>query len=169
LKKEEPMNKSLAAALAGFSFLLGGCETFKDAYGITAREQQQKINYTRADAACIESANHHWLDNPYKDYANTYIRTLDGQEAGGAEDLCVTPGEHTLEIRVAKGYGEALAHLRVTFVAQQKYRLRATVSGPDATCFMYTIGTDDREDLVAQTVGHMEQGRPQMVVPVTTK
>ena len=162
------MNKSLAAALAGFSFLLGGCQIFKDAYGFTAREQQQKINYTGADAACIES-DHHWLDNPYKDYAFTGIRTLDGQQAGGAPDLCVTPGEHTLEVRVSKGYGEALAHLRVTFVAQQKYRLRATVSGPDATCFMYTIGADNREDLVAQTVGHMEQGQPQMVVPVTTK
>lgn len=145
--------------------MLVGCDTLKQAYGIKAREVHDKMNYTGADAACIESANSRFLNNPYDDHADTGIATIDGQDVGGGPNICLRPGHHEIEVNVFKGYSGATANLQAEFVAQGKYRVHATLVNATASCALYAVAEDGTEKFLAGADAHADSATPPVYVP----
>jgi hypothetical protein len=96
-----------------------------------------RITYKGADASCITTP-YRSLNNPFDDVAQVYFVRLDGHDTGGMgswtgppKDLCVSPGDHAIEMSVMKGYSSASMFFRMSYLPNAHYRLDASLAGHD--------------------------------------
>lgn len=130
-----------------------------------ANEAALRSSYTGPEGACISTSRHEFLNNPFNDIADAGILRIDGRDTHRAQDICVTPGKHSLDVDVMKGYGGAVLALSADFAPNAKYKLNATMIEKLATIKMLQISADGKELQVASADSRADFARP-YVVPI---
>jgi len=136
-----------------------------------ANEVLQKMNYTGADAACIETP-YRMLNNPVDDIGQAYLTKVDGRYTGKdfngpPKAICLQPGMHAIDVLVSKGYDSANLNLDMNFLSGKKYFLSVTVVNRVAKGQVFLV-EGDTKSLVLELETRTDVASPGVYVPVVT-